>query len=143
MKNTPSVEEQKEIHRRMMLTRRLEEMLGELAKQGKTRGPLHRCDGQEAVGVGACIALRTDDYVCTTHRGHHVYVGKGLDPRRIVAEIMGRETGYCRGRGGHMLLGDVSTGMLGGNAMAGNVTASAIGGILIPLIAGFFKKPAA
>lgn len=119
MKNTPSVEEQKEIHRRMVLTRRLEETLGDLARQARTRGPLHRCDGQEAVGVAACAVLNDDDYVCTTHRGHHVYVGKGMDPRRIVAEIMGRETGYCRGRGGHMLLGDISTGMLGGNAIVG------------------------
>lgn len=119
MKNTPSVEEQKEILRRMVLTRRLEEMLGDLAKQAKTRGPLHRCDGQEAVGVAACAVLNDDDYVCTSHRGHHVYIGKGMDPRRIVAEIMGRETGYCRGRGGHMLLGDIATGMLGGNAIVG------------------------
>lgn len=119
MKNTPSIETQTEIHRRMVLTRRLEEKLGELAKEGKTRGPLHRCDGQEAVGVAACMALEAEDYVCTTHRGHHVYVGKGLEPRRIVAEIFGRETGYCRGRGGHMLLGDAASGMLGGNAIVG------------------------
>ncbi|MCZ4291632.1 thiamine pyrophosphate-dependent dehydrogenase E1 component subunit alpha [Hoeflea alexandrii] len=119
MKNSPSVEEQREIHRRMILTRRLEEILGVMAKEGKTRGPLHRCDGQEAVGVASCMALNTSDYVCTTHRGHHVYVGKGMEPRRIVAEIMGRETGYCGGRGGHMLLGDASIGMIGGNAIVG------------------------
>jgi len=119
MKNSPSIEEQKEIHHKMMLTRRLEETLGDLAKEGKTRGPLHRCDGQEAVGVAACAALMAEDYVCTTHRGHHVYIGKGMEPRRIVAEIMGKATGYCGGRGGHMLLGDASTGMLGGNAIVG------------------------
>ena len=119
MQNSPSIEDQKEIHRRMVLTRRLEEILGSMAKEGKTRGPLHRCDGQEAVGVASCMALTTDDYVCTTHRGHHVYVGKGMDCRRIVAEIMGRETGYCKGRGGHMLLGDASIGMIGGNAIVG------------------------
>jgi len=119
MTNAPSEEEQREIHRKMVLTRDLEERLGDMVKEGKTRGPLHRCDGQEAVGVAACAALDTRDYVCTTHRGHHVYVGKGLDPRRIVAEIFGRETGYCRGRGGHMLLGDMSKGMLGGNAIVG------------------------
>lgn len=119
MANAPSIEELKEIHRRMCLTRHLEERLGDLAKAGKTRGPLHRCDGQEAVGVAACAALEARDYVCTTHRGHHVYIGKGMDPRRVVAEIMGRETGYCRGRGGHMLLGDAETGMLGGNAIVG------------------------
>lgn len=127
MQNAPSIEEQREIHRRMILTRRLEEILGVLAKEGKTRGPLHRCDGQEAVGVAACMALRVDDYVCTTHRGHHVYVGKGMDPRRIVAEIMGRETGYCKGRGGHMLLGDASIGMIGGNAIVGAGIPAAVG----------------
>ena len=119
MKNAPSTEELKDIHYKMVVTRELEEVLGAYAKEGKTRGPIHRCDGQEAVGVAACAALRTDDYVCTTHRGHHVYVGKGLSARGIIAEIFGRETGYCKGRGGHMLLGDVSTGMLGGNAIVG------------------------
>lgn len=119
MKNSPSVDQQREIHRRMILTRRLEEILGDMAKEGRTRGPLHRCDGQEAVGVASCMALDTRDFVCTTHRGHHVYVGKGMDLRRIVAEIMGRETGYCKGRGGHMLLGDASIGMIGGNAIVG------------------------
>lgn len=125
--NSPSTEELEEMHRRMVLTRRLEEKLGEMAKEGKTRGPLHRCDGQEAVGVAACMALEAEDHVCTTHRGHHVYVGKGLEPRRIVAEIFGRETGYCRGRGGHMLLGDASTGMLGGNAIVGAGVPAAAG----------------
>ena len=127
MKNTPTIEEQMEIHRRMVLTRRMEEKLGALVAQGKTRGPIHRCDGQEAVGVAACMALETEDTVCTTHRGHHVYVGKGLDPRRIVAEIFGRETGYCQGRGGHMLLGDAATGMLGGNAIVGAGVPAAAG----------------
>lgn len=119
MQNAPSTDEQREIHRRMILTRRLEEILGQMAREGKTRGPLHRCDGQEAVGVASCMALGVRDYVCTTHRGHHVYLGKGMDPRRVIAEIMGRETGYCRGRGGHMLLGDAEIGMLGGNAIVG------------------------
>lgn len=119
MINAPSTDELKDIHYKMVVTRELEEVLGSYAKEGKTRGPIHRCDGQEAVGVAACAALRVDDYVCTTHRGHHVYVGKGLTVRGIVAEIFGRETGYCKGRGGHMLLGDVKTGMLGGNAIVG------------------------
>ena len=119
MDNAPSLDERIQMHRRMIVTRRIKERLGELHREGRTRGPLHRCDGQEAVGVGGCAALTREDYVATTHRGHHVYVGKGLDPRRIVAEIFGRATGYCGGRGGHMLLGDASTGMLGGNAIVG------------------------
>src|SRR5690606_40105643 len=61
-------------------------------KAGKTRGPIHRCDGQEAVGIGATAALEKTDYVTTTHRGHAHYIGKGLDPRRVMAEIMGRRS---------------------------------------------------
>ena len=125
--NSPSPEQQLEMHRRMVLTRLLEERLGVLHKAGKTRGPIHRCDGQEAVGVGTAAVLADSDYITTTHRGHAVYIGKGLDPRRIVAEIFGRATGYCGGRGGHMLLGDVEHGMLGGNAIVGASIPAAAG----------------
>jgi pyruvate dehydrogenase E1 component alpha subunit len=125
--NSPAPDLHLEMHRRMVLTRLLEERLGVLHKAGRTRGPIHRCDGQEAVGVGAAMALGQRDYVTTTHRGHAVYVGKGLEPRRIVAEIFGRETGYCGGRGGHMLLGDVEHGMLGGNAIVGASIPAAAG----------------
>jgi len=116
-----------EMHRRMVLTRHLEERLGEMHKAGRTRGPIHRCDGQEAVGVGATAAMAHDDFVTTTHRGHAVYLGRGLDPRRVVAEIFGRETGYCGGRGGHMLVGDAQTGMMGGNAIVGASIPAATG----------------
>ncbi|RDC73673.1 thiamine pyrophosphate-dependent dehydrogenase E1 component subunit alpha [Rhodovulum sp. 12E13] len=125
--NTPSDHDLLEMHRRMVLTRHLEEKLGEMHKAGRTRGPIHRCDGQEAVGVGATAAMAADDYVTTTHRGHAVYLGRGLDPRRVVAEIFGRETGYCGGRGGHMLVGDVETGMMGGNAIVGASIPAATG----------------
>lgn len=125
--NSPSDPDLLEMHRRMVLTRCLEETLGEMHKAGRTRGPIHRCDGQEAVGVGATAALAAEDFVTTTHRGHAVYLGRGLDPRRVVAEIFGRETGYCAGRGGHMLLGDVATGMLGGNAIVGASIPAATG----------------
>lgn len=119
MKNTPSIDEHLEMHRRMAITRRLEERLGELQKAGKTRGPIHRCDGQEAVGVGATAMLTASDTIASTHRGHAHYVGKGLDPYKILAEILGRETGYCAGRAGHMLVADASKGMIGGNAIVG------------------------
>ncbi|MEE4118920.1 MAG: thiamine pyrophosphate-dependent dehydrogenase E1 component subunit alpha [Paracoccaceae bacterium] len=125
--NTPSDEDMLEMHRRMVLTRHLEEKLGEMHKAGRTRGPIHRCDGQEAVGVGATAAMADDDFVTTTHRGHAVYLGRGLDPRRVVAEIFGRETGYCGGRGGHMLVGDIETGMMGGNAIVGASIPAATG----------------
>jgi acetoin:2,6-dichlorophenolindophenol oxidoreductase subunit alpha len=117
--NRPSTDEHVEMYRKMLLVRAIEEQLGALHKQGKTRGPIHRCDGQEAVGVGATAMLRTSDYVTSTHRGHAHYVGKGLEVHPIVAEIFGRETGYCRGRAGHMLVADASRGMIGGNAIVG------------------------
>jgi acetoin:2,6-dichlorophenolindophenol oxidoreductase subunit alpha len=115
----PSIEQHLEMYRKMVLTRRLEEKLGELHKAGRTRGPLHRCDGQEAVGVGATAMLADSDYITSTHRGHAHYVGKGLQMHPIVAEIFGRETGYCGGRAGHMLVADASRGMIGGNAIVG------------------------
>lgn len=127
MKNGPSIDEQLEMFRRMILTRRLEERLGDLHKAGKTRGPVHRCDGQEAVGVGATAALTDKDYITSTHRGHAHYVGKGLDVHKIAAEILGRETGYCKGRAGHMLVADASRGMLGGNAIVGASIPAATG----------------
>lgn len=119
MKNAPSPDEHLEMYRRMCLVRELEEELGRLHKQGKTRGPIHRCDGQEAVGVGVTAAMRADDPVTTTHRGHAVYIGKGMAPAPVVAEIMGRETGACGGRAGHMLIADAERGVLGGNAIVG------------------------
>jgi Pyruvate/2-oxoglutarate dehydrogenase complex, dehydrogenase (E1) component, eukaryotic type, alpha subunit len=127
MSTTPTLEQHLEMYRRMIVTRRLEERIGELHKAGKTRGPIHRCDGQEAVGVGATAALREDDHVTSTHRGHAHYIGKGLDPHRVMAEIMGRSTGYCGGRAGHMLIADATQGMLGGNAIVGASIPAATG----------------
>lgn len=136
MKNSPSIEERIEMHRRMVLVRRLEERLGELHKAGKTRGPIHRCDGQEAVGVGATAMLTSTDLATSTHRGHAHYIGKGLDVAGITAEILGRETGYCGGRAGHMLVGDISKGMIGGNAIVGASIPAAAGMALAIQIKG-------
>ncbi len=127
MKNTPSIDQKVEMYRKMVVVRRIEEKLGELHRDGKTRGPIHRCDGQEAVGVAATAMLEKGDHVTSTHRGHAHYVGKGLDPRKIVAEIFGRETGYCRGRAGHMIIADAEHGLLGGNAIVGACIPAAVG----------------
>ena len=112
MRNDVPIDRLIEMYRKMVATRRLEERLGELHKAGRTRGPIHRCDGQEAVGIGATAMLRDTDYVTSTHRGHAHYIGKGLDMRRVTAEIFGRETGYCQGRAGHMLVADAAHGVL-------------------------------
>jgi len=119
VKNTPSVEEHLEIYRKMLMVRHLEEGLGALHKEGRTRGPIHRCDGQEAVGIAATAVLEAGDKVTTTHRGHAVYIGKGMKMRPVIAEIFGRETGACAGRAGHMLVADVEKGVIGGNAIVG------------------------
>ena len=132
MKNSPSIDEQIEMYRRMVLVRRLEEKLGELHKAGKTRGPIHRCDGQEAVGVAATAMLSASDFVTSTHRGHAHYIGKGLNVEGIAAEILGRETGYCGGRAGHMLIGDKSQGLIGGNAIVG-ASIPAAGGMALSI----------
>ena len=125
--NRPSLDEMAEMFRRMVLVRRLEEELGRLHRDGRTRGPIHRCDGQEAAGVGATAVLRPLDTITSTHRGHAHYIGKGLDPRRVIAEIFGRATGYGGGRAGHMLIADAANGVLGGNAIIGAGTALAVG----------------
>lgn len=127
MKNSPSIDEQLEMHRKMVVVRRLEERLGDLHKAGKTRGPIHRCDGQEAVGIGATAMLGTGDFVTSTHRGHAHYIGKGVDTHGIAAEILGRATGTCGGRAGHMLIGDKDKGMIGGNAIVGGSIPAATG----------------
>lgn len=119
MRNSPTVDEQLEMLRRMVAVRHLEERLGELHKAGKTRGPIHRCDGQEAVGVGATAMLDDADLLTSTHRGHAHYVGKGVGLHPIIAEILGRATGACAGRAGHMLIADAKKGLLGGNAIVG------------------------
>jgi len=125
--NRPSAEELQEIYRRMVTTRRLEEALGRLHKAGKTRGPIHRCDGQEAVGVAACAAMEPTDVAVSTHRGHAHYIGKGVPLEPIMAEILGRGVGACGGKAGHMLIADRERGLLGGCGIVGGALPVAVG----------------
>jgi pyruvate dehydrogenase E1 component alpha subunit len=125
--NRPSLDELDEIFRRMCVVRELEEALGRLHKAGRTRGPIHRCDGQEAAGVAATMALEPADVVTTTHRGHAHYVGKGVPLGPLVAEIQGKATGTCGGRAGHMLVADRAVGLLGGCGIVGGALPVAIG----------------
>lgn len=127
MLNRPGLGELREMYRRMVLVRRLEEELGRLHKEGRTRGPIHRCDGQEAVGIGATAALEPEDVVTSTHRGHAHYIGKGLPLGPLVAEILGRATGSCGGRAGHMLVADPAVGLLGGCGIVGGMLPVAVG----------------
>lgn len=136
MKNSPSIDDHVEMYRKMILVRRLEERFGALSSEGRTRGPIHRCDGQEAVGIGATAMLTDQDCLTSTHRGHAHYVGKGLDIHGIAAEILGRSTGLCGGRAGHMLVADAAKGMIGGNAIVGAGIPAATGMALSSQILG-------
>src|SRR5258708_36932786 len=83
------------------------------------RGTTHPYIGMEAVGVGVTLALRPDDYVTSTHRGHGHTIAKGGEPRRMMAELLGRATGYSGGKGGSMLIADMDKHMLGANGIVG------------------------
>ncbi|MGQ0550946.1 MAG: thiamine pyrophosphate-dependent dehydrogenase E1 component subunit alpha, partial [Armatimonadota bacterium] len=103
--------------RTMLLIRAFEEKADELFALGKVHGTMHLSMGQEAVAAGVCAALRPDDYILSTHRGHGHCLAKGADVRRMMAEFLGKETGYCRGRGGSMHIADPSSGNLGANGI--------------------------
>jgi pyruvate dehydrogenase E1 component alpha subunit len=105
--------------REMILIREFETRVSELFENNELPGFVHLYIGQEAVGVGACSAIREDDYITSTHRGHGHAIAKGLDPDRMMAELFGKETGYCGGKSGSMHIADVDRGMLGANGIVG------------------------
>jgi len=106
-----------EIYYKMLLTRAFEEAAWQQYGLGKVHGTMHLCVGQEAVGIGAIAALRPDDYIVSTHRGHAHAIGKGQDVREMMAELLGKETGVCHGRGGSMHMADLTLGSLGANGV--------------------------
>jgi pyruvate dehydrogenase E1 component alpha subunit len=103
----------------MYRIRAFEEMVDQLFMRGLVHGTTHLSIGQEAVPAGAIAALRPDDYITSTHRGHGHCIAKGADLNLMTAELLGRETGYCRGRGGSMHIADVESGNLGANGIVG------------------------
>jgi len=115
---------------RMLLIRAFDSCLPDLYTQNLVRGSTHAAIGQEAVAVGACFALQPDDYITSTHRGHGHAIAKGADPRRMMAELLGRVDGYCRGKGGSMHIADFSKGMLGANGIVGGGFGVAAGAAL-------------
>jgi acetoin:2,6-dichlorophenolindophenol oxidoreductase subunit alpha len=125
-----------EILRRMLLIREFDSRLAGLYTRGLIRGSSHPAVGQEAVAVGACAALRDDDYITSTHRGHGHAIAKGADPKRMMAELLGREDGYCRGKGGSMHIADFSIGMLGANGIVGGGIGLAGGAALSSVLRG-------
>lgn len=119
-----------ECYRRMVRIRLFEEKVDQLFGDGTLRGTSHLCVGQEATAVGACAALRPDDLVTSTHRGHGHFIAKGGDPRRLMAELFGREPGYSRGRGGSQHMACYAIGFLGSNGITGGGIPIATGAAL-------------
>ncbi len=107
------------MYRNIYATRQFELKCIELYRQGLIRGYLHPYIGQEAVAAGACAALNPADYIVSTHRGHGHCISKGADLKLMMAEIMGRATGYCRGHGGSMHISDKRVNNLGANGIVG------------------------
>jgi acetoin:2,6-dichlorophenolindophenol oxidoreductase subunit alpha len=111
----------------MMKIRVFEEHVNELYRSAKMPGLAHLYIGQEAVAVGVCQALRRDDYITSTHRGHGHCLAKGAEVERMFCELLGKEAGYCRGKGGSMHIADHENGNLGANAIVGGSAGIATG----------------
>jgi acetoin:2,6-dichlorophenolindophenol oxidoreductase subunit alpha len=120
-------EKQAELYLKMVQTRRFEETAARLFTEGKVHGTAHFCIGEEATGVGVCCALAPEDLIGQTHRGHNQAIGKGMSIDRMMAEFLGKETGYCHGRGGCMHIADSSSGSLGANGIVAGGIPIAVG----------------
>jgi pyruvate dehydrogenase E1 component alpha subunit len=116
-----------ELLRQMYTIRAFEEKAEQLYTMGKIHGTMHLSIGMEASAVGAIAALRTDDLILSTHRGHGHCIAKGADLNLMMCEFIGKANGYCRGRGGSMHIADVKAGNLGANGVVGGGIATAMG----------------
>ncbi len=130
MSNAINKEKMLDIYSRMIRIRKFEEKAGAIFAQGQLSGFLHLYVGEEAVGAGVCAALREDDYIVSTHRGHGHLIAKGGDINKIMAELFGRVGGYCKGKGGSMHVADFSKGMLGACGIVGGGIPIATGSAL-------------
>lgn len=119
-----------DMYLKMVQTRKFEEKAAKLFVQGKVHGTAHFCIGEEATGIGVCSALENEDYILQTHRGHNQGIGKNMDINRMMAEFLGKETGYCKGKGGCMHIADFSKGSLGANGIVGGGIPLAVGAAL-------------
>jgi pyruvate dehydrogenase E1 component alpha subunit len=115
----PEESKLREMYQQMLTIRFFEEKVFELYGQNLVPGTIHLYAGEEAVAVGVCANLRRDDYITSTHRGHGHCIAKGAQLDKTMAEILGRKTGYCKGKGGSMHIADFSIGMLGATAVVG------------------------
>ncbi|MDP9898835.1 thiamine pyrophosphate-dependent dehydrogenase E1 component subunit alpha [Variovorax ginsengisoli] len=116
--------------RQMYLIRQFEEGAEQAYMRGLVHGTMHLSIGQEASAVGVCSVLERADYITSTHRGHGHCIAKGAEPKFMFAEFFGKDTGYCRGRGGSMHIADLATGNLGANGIVGGGLPIAVGAAL-------------
>jgi pyruvate dehydrogenase E1 component alpha subunit len=122
--------------RMMVRIRAFEMKLAELVRNLTIKGTLHPYVGQEAVATGVCAALRREDYITSNHRGHGHALAKGADMHRMMAELLGRQTGYCKGKGGSMHIADLDLGMLGCNGIVGGGMGITVGAALSAQLRG-------
>jgi len=119
-----------QLYRKMVLCRKFEEKVVELVNKNEIYGTTHEYVGEEAVAVGVCSALRNDDLISSTHRGHGHIISKGGDIKYMFAELLGRVDGYNKGKGGSMHIADVNIGVLGANGIVGAGVPIAVGAAL-------------
>jgi pyruvate dehydrogenase E1 component alpha subunit len=119
-----------EMLRRMLRIRRFEERVIQMVERGEIVGAAHSYIGEEAVAVGACLALRNDDWMTGNHRSHGHPIAKGGDVNKAMAELLGKSTGFCKGKGGSMHLADFSVGILGESGILGSSIPTAVGAAL-------------
>src|SRR5216117_4093810 len=118
------------MYRRMLMIRVFEEQVNDLYTRALMPGLAHLYIGEEAIACGICETLRQDDFITSTHRGHGHCLAKGASPDRMFAELLGKEAGYCKGKGGSMHIADPDTGNLGANAIVGGSAGIATGAAL-------------
>jgi pyruvate dehydrogenase E1 component alpha subunit len=123
-------------YQQMLKIRLFEEQVNQLYMSAKMPGLAHLYIGQEAVAVGVCEALRSDDYITSTHRGHGHCLAKGASVDKMLAELLGKVDGYCRGKGGSMHIADQERGNLGANAIVGGSTGIATGAAMSAKLRG-------
>jgi len=120
------------LYTEMRRVRTFEERVGELFVRGQSAGSmLHLSIGEESAAVGVCSAMKPADTFTTHHRGHGIFLARGADPKRMMAEIAGKETGYCHGKGGSMHIADMGLGHLGANAIVGGGIPAVVGAGLV------------
>jgi len=134
-----------EMYEKMLLTRYFEEKVAYFFSMGMVHGTTHLYVGEEATATGVCCALEPQDLIASTHRGHGHCISKGIDLNRMMAELLGKESGYCKGKGGSMHIADLGRGNLGANGVVGGGIPLAVGAALTTkmkkidrIVVGFF-----